>query len=208
MSTNLGFAVEQIAQEYVKSERSFLFDNKYRQGDVTISHNLEQCMDTYKKAMRQAISDAETDLLNNDAASRSSTGPLIRQRVAFLGLFSFVVELHDAITNTKSETSGDTSSSPSMYRQITSTLKKPRLWKDRGKRRHAIKTALGMTLASAWISIPYLREHISYPNSIWVGLTVASVNLENTGASYIKCIDRLWGTLIAGGYAVSLFFVL
>ena len=208
MSTNLGFAVEQIAQEYVKSERSFLFDNKYRQGDVTISHNLEQCMDTYKKAMRQAISDAETDLLNNDAASRSSTGPLIRQRVAFLGLFSFVVELHDAITNTKSETSGDTSSSPSMYRQITSTLKKPRLWKDRGKRRHAIKTALGMTLASAWISIPYLREHISYPNSIWVGLTVASVNLENTGASYIKCIDRLWGTLIAGGYAVSLFFVI
>ena len=46
--------------------------------------------------------------------------------------------------------------------------------------------------------------HVSYPNSIWVGVTVASVSLESTGATYLKCIDRLWGTLMAGGFAVSL----
>lgn len=202
MSTNLGFAVEQIAQEYVNNEHMLLFSTMDRQVDDTF-HKLAQGMESYKRAMRQAVSDAETVLLNNDAASRSSTGPLIRQRVAFLGLFSFVVELHDAIQHIRRQTLAEKSCKQIMHRWIVSMLKKPWLWKDRGKRRHAIKTALGMTLASAWVSIPYLREHISYPNSIWVGVTVASVNLESTGASYLKCIDRLWGTLIAGGFAVS-----
>ncbi len=39
--------------------------------------------------------------------------------------------------------------------------------------------------------------HVSYPNSIWVGVTVASMSLESTGATYLKCTDRLWGTLMA-----------
>ncbi len=199
MSTNLGFAVEQIAQEYLKSEQSLLFDTDDRQGTF---HNLEQCMETYKKAMRQAISDAETDLLNNDAASRSTTGPLIRQRVAFLGLFSFVAELHNATKDITSEAPTN-----KIHQWMASTLKNHWLGKDKGKRRHAMKTALGMTFASLWVSIPYLREHISYPSSIWVGVTVASVTLESTGASYIKCIDRLWGTLVAGGFAVSSFSI-
>jgi hypothetical protein len=200
MSTNLGFAVEQIAQEYLKSEHSLLFATN--DGQVTF-HNLEQCMETYKKAMRQAISDAETDLLNNDAASRSTTGPLIRQRVAFLGLFSFVVELHDAIKDMTSEAPTNKASKHKIQQWMASTLKNHWLEKDKGKRRHAMKTALGMTFASLWVSIPYLREHISYPSSIWVGVTVASVTLESTGASYIKCSDRLWGILVAGGFAVS-----
>ena len=65
-----------------------------------------------------------------------------------------------------------------------------------------MKTALGLSLASLWVSIPSLRGDIAYPNSVWVGLTVASVSLESTGAAYTKCLDRLWATLIAAAYAL------
>jgi hypothetical protein len=203
-STNLSFAVEQLVLNYVRSEHSMFFGGSSESSDAhekaTFRH-LESSMDSYRNAMKQATIDAETLLINDDSASRSATGPLIRQRVAFLGVFSFVHELCDMITKIGNE---DDELSPTRVSQLVATLKMPWLWGDLGKRRLALKTALGLGVGSLWVSIPYLRGHVSYPNSIWVGVTVASVSLESTGATYLKCIDRLWGTLMAGGFAVSL----
>ncbi len=89
--------------------------------------------------------------LINDA-SRSATGPLIRQRVAFLGVFSFVHELCDMITKIGNE---DDELSPTRVSQLVATLKMPWLWGDLGKRRLALKTAIGLGLGSLWVSIPY-----------------------------------------------------
>jgi len=85
---------------------------------------------------------------------------------------------------------------------LISTMKMPWLWGDVGKQRLAVKTAIGMGLASLWVSIPYLRGYVAYPSSVWVGITVASVSLESTGATWVKCLDRLWGTLAAGAFAM------
>lgn len=205
MSTNLGFAVEQLALAYVRSEQAFFFDSSDAniRNDKDKFHGLESCMESYRKAMIQAITDAEALLLNDDAASRSTTGPLIRQRVAFLAVFSFVHELCDMIAGVGIERPTDKVSMKMTSSRLVSTLKMPWLWGNRGKRRLAWKTAIGLGLASLWVAIPYLRGYIAYPNSVWVGITVASVSLESTGASWMKCLDRLWGTLVAGGFAVS-----
>ena len=85
---------------------------------------------------------------------------------------------------------------------LKSGLTMPWLHSNPSKLRLALKTALAMSLASLWVSIPHLREYVAYPNSMWVGITVAVISLENTGSSVIKCIDRLWGTLVAGAYAL------
>jgi len=88
-----------------------------------------------------------------------------------------------------------------LYSRVVSTLTMS--WSGNfNKRRLAIKTAFGIGLASLWVSIPYLRGYVAYPNAIWPAITVASVSLETNGSSYIKCMDRLWGTLIAAGVSL------
>jgi uncharacterized membrane protein YccC len=68
-------------------------------------------------------------------------------------------------------------------------------------RRIATKTAIGMSIASLWISIPYLYA-IADPNGIWPGITVASVTLSTRGSSFLKAFDRLVGTLFAAAFAL------
>ncbi|KAL9182904.1 hypothetical protein ACHAXT_004183 [Thalassiosira profunda] len=202
MSTNLGFAVEQLALEYSKSQKALLFcspDANDVERDIVDS--LDACLSRYREAMKQAISDAERLLQNNDAASRSTTGPLIRQRVAFLAVFSFVYELRETFASNGKETQDDEASKTAMQR-VKSGLTMPWLWSDIEKRRAALKTAMGMGIASLWVSFPYLRGYVAYPQSVWVGLTVASVSLDTTGATYTKSLDRLYATLIAAGYAL------
>lgn len=65
----------------------------------------------------------------------------------------------------------------------------------------ATKTALGMFIASLWISIPSLYA-IADPNGIWPGITVASVTLSTRGSSFLKAFDRLVGTLFAAAFAL------
>lgn len=201
ISNNLAFAVEQVAKEYRRSEHALYFEKMDANKRNDIFQDLQHCMRYYRKAMRQAIADAEALLLNDDDASRSTAGPLIRQRVAFMGIFSFVHELLDTIARLDNERPA-VNEPKSMLSRLKSTLKTPWLWHDLGKRRLAMKTAIGLGLASLWVSIPYLRGHVAYPNSIWVGVTVASVSLDTTGAAYIKSLDRLFGTLVAAGYAL------
>ena len=206
LAMNLGFALEQLTLEYERSEKAFFdtsVDANQRSKDIIFS-SLKSCIEDYRKAMRQAITDAETLLLESDAESRSTascTGPLIRQRVVFLGTYSLVDELLQMVTNKDDDQPSD-EASKSRISQLKDTFRMPWLWKDVGKRRLAAKTGLGLLLGSLWVSIPYLREAIAYPNSIWVGMTAAVVSLETTGATYSKAIDRLWGTLVAGGYAM------
>ena len=67
--------------------------------------------------------------------------------------------------------------------------------------RLALKTSVGMFLASMFVSVPYLWN-ISKPFGVWPGLTIASINLGTTGSSFHKASDRLSGTMIAAAYAL------
>ncbi len=201
ISEHLGYVLEKLALDYSKSETAFFFANASKEDKEEIIRELEHSMEDYRQATKQAFFDAEALLVNNDDASRSTAGPLIRARVAFLALFSFVRELHDvlAATNDKPEKAPEKATAIS---QPVSILKMKWLWNDTSKRRLATKTAVGLSLASLWVSIPYLNSHLAFPNSVWVGITVASINLETTGAAYTKALDRLWGTLIAAAYSL------
>ena len=75
------------------------------------------------------------------------------------------------------------------------------LWHSKDSFRLAVKTSVGMFLASLFVAVPYLWE-IAMPFGVWPGLTIASVNLGNTGSSFHKASDRLFGTLLAAAYAL------
>lgn len=202
LSLNLGFAIEKLALEYNKSESVYFFLDASEEDRELVIDELEHSMNAYLEAMRQAISDAETLLLNEPDASRSTTGSLIRARVTFLALFSFIHELHDVMTSMKEESDDIAPEPVPIIKQFMSCLKMEWLWKNTSKRRLAIKTAIGLSLASLWISVPYLNGHLAYPNSVWVGVTVASISLEKTGSTFTKALDRLWGTMIAAAYTL------
>ena len=201
ISEHLGYVLEKLALEYNKSEIAFFFANASKEDKEQIIHELEHSMEDYRQATKQAFYDAEALLLNNDDASRSTAGPLIRARVAFLALFSFVHELHDVLTATNEKSEKRPESATAMSKFV-SLLKMKWLWNDISKRRLATKTATSLSLASLWVSVPYLNSHLAYTNSVWVGITVASISLETTGAAYTKALDRLWGTLIAAAYSL------
>jgi hypothetical protein len=201
ISENLGYGLEKLATEYSKSEATLFFIDASKEDKEQIIHDLQRSMEEYLRAMRQAIQDAEALLLNNDDASRSTAGPMIRVRVTFLALYSFIHELHDVLSTKKDRTDKAPETATLMSRFVA-YLKMKWLWKDISKRRLATKTAFGISLASLWVSIPYLNGHLAYPNSVWVGVTLASISLETTGAAYTKALDRLWGTLIAAAYSL------
>ncbi|KAL7522405.1 hypothetical protein ACHAWX_007087 [Stephanocyclus meneghinianus] len=203
ISRHLGNAVEQLALEFRRTEQIYFF---------TIPGHCESSVDAlqsslgnYLFAMRNAIRDADaltTNLESNvNLSARSLTGPTIRSRVIFHAVYCLVHELIDVMVEEKEE-SVHSAAAKSTSMQLKANLKMPWLHNDIVKRRTAFKTAFAMCLASLWVSIPDLREEIAYPNGIWVGITVAVVSLDSTGASYVKCVDRLWGTLIAAAYAL------
>eukprot|EP00804_Cyclotella_cryptica_P008073 CCRYP_004573-RA/>CCRYP_004573-RA protein AED:0.13 eAED:0.13 QI:288/1/1/1/0/0/2/635/899 len=203
ISHHLGNAIEQLALEFQRTEKIYFFTNQgHRENPVDA---LQSSLGNYVFAMRNAIQDADalTTLLerNVKSSARSLSGPKIRSRVIFHAVYSLVHELVDMMAAEKEE-NVQSEASPSTFMQLKSNLKMPWLHGDIVKRRLALKTSLALGLASLWVSIPYLREEIAYPNGIWVGITVAIVSLDNTGASYMKCVDRLWGTLIAAAYAL------
>ncbi|KAL7442430.1 hypothetical protein ACHAXM_008532 [Skeletonema potamos] len=201
ISENLGYKLEKLAMIYNKSETAFFSIEASNEDKEQSIHDLQRSMEEYLQAMRQAIHDAESLLLNNDDASRSTTGPMIRVRVTFLALYSFFYELHDVVSTTK-DRSDEAPEIATLMSRFVACLKMKWLWRDISKRRLATKTAFGISLASLWVSIPYLNGHIAYPNSVWVGVTVASISLEQTGAAYTKALDRLWGTLVAAAYSL------
>lgn len=75
------------------------------------------------------------------------------------------------------------------------------LWHNKDSFRLAVKTSVGMFLASLFVAVPFLWN-IAAPFGVWPGLTIASVNLGTTGSSFHKASDRLFGTLLAAAYAL------
>ena len=75
-------------------------------------------------------------------------------------------------------------------------------WRNPASQRLAMKLSLGMAIASLYVSVPYLWESSESIYGVWPGVTVASVNLAQTGSSFRKAIDRLIGTLFAAAFAL------
>jgi hypothetical protein len=69
-----------------------------------------------------------------------------------------------------------------------------------------LKGGLGVAIASLWISIPYLAEKAS-PFATFPAITVACVQTGLPGSSFVKCVDRLWATLLACAFALLLAFL-
>ena len=195
MSHHLGSAVEKLATEYRGTEHAYFFSSS----EVSVDA-LQSCLKSYLLAMRNAIRDA--DELSVNSSAKSLTGPKIRSRVIFHAVSCVVHELLDVITPRTTDARIQSTEPESIYFKFKTSLKMPWLWNNTVKCRLAFKTSLALGLASLWVAIPHLREVISYPNAAWVGITVAIVSLENTGAAITKCYDRLWGTLIAAAVAL------
>ena len=92
-------------------------------------------------------------------------------------------------------------SSSNLLGSLRSCVEAKWLWHKPDSFRLAFKTAVGMFLASLFVSIPHLYN-LAAPFGIWPGLTIASVNLGDTGSSFRKAGDRLFGTLLAAAYAL------
>lgn len=201
ISDNLGDAVEHLALEFQQTENAYFFSSN------NSTEALQASLAEYLLAMKKTFHDADkltsVDELEIDSSARSLIGPKIRFRVIQASVFGLVYELIDLVHEQDEGTQPPESSKPTFV-AVKTTLTMAWLHKNPLKLRFALKTALGMLLGSLWVSIPYLREEIAYPNSMWVGITIAIVSLENTGSTVIKCLDRLWGTLIAGAYALLL----
>ena len=201
ISKNLGFALDSLVAEFCRCERDFL-DLRRASAHQDCS-GLAQCMDVYRKQMKAAIEETEHMLDGNEEAIRQTAGPLVRSRVVFLGVFSFVREFQDLNAakpsdKVEAKVSGWSAILAALMSQLKSHMSLPWPWNNVAKRRLAVKTSVGLCLASLWVSIPY------YPNSIWPGITVASISLSTSGASYVKSLDRLWGTLVAAAFSLLL----
>ena len=202
ISDNLGLAIESLAHEFQQAEKAYFFDaSQYSQNSVNA---LNLCLAEYILAMKKTIEDTDkmvsADELGIDSSVKSLKGTKIRMRVVQMSIYSLAHELIDVITQDTQMSKEKQNMSIGSF--MKTTFHTPWLHKNPLKLRHALKTGSGMMLASLWASIPYLREEISYPNSIWVGITVAIVSLEHTGSTVTKCIDRLWGNLVAGAFAL------
>lgn len=203
VSEHLGVVVEQIAIESQQAERAYFFTSTSHCNELV--YGLKSSMGEYILAIKKTYHDSDkmtsADEFEIDSSAKSLIGAKLRVRVVQIGVYNFVFELVDVMTKASDEEVKTNKSKKNGF-ALSSALKMPWLHKNPVKLRMALKTSLGMFLASLWVSIPYLREEIAYPNSMWPGITVAVISLEQTGSTVIKCYDRVWGTMIAGACAL------
>jgi len=205
VSEHLGVASEQIAMESQQAERSYFFTSTSRCNELV--DDLKSSMGEYILAIKRTYHDSDkmtsADEFEIDSSAKSLIGAKLRVRVVQIGVYNFVLELIDVMTKAPDE---QVKTNKFKCKKIGFTLRSalmmPWLHKNPMKLRMALKTSFGMFLASMWVSIPYLREEIAYPNSMWPGITVAVISLEQTGSTVLKCYDRMWGTMIAGACAL------
>ena len=168
--------------------------------------SVESCRRSFNRAIRKSAK-----LLGNDSrANVPIFAHLTRRMTAFNAMFDFAESLLLYLEHHRWEkeellvVQSKRSWSSSFYGTIFSILdsiQKEWLWHKPEKFRVALKTSVGMAIASLFVSIDYLWN-ISAPFGVWPGLTIASVNLGNTGSSFHKAQDRLFGTLLAAAYAL------
>ena len=166
---------------------------------------LEECNDNLNIAISRSAK-----LLDEDSSSNVSIlAHLIRRTTALNAIFEFAESLlyylkHHrwdqlcCVEKNQNTRQSRTSLSLSSFKAF---VQLQWFWYDHDRLRLALKTSVGMAIASLFVSIDYLWI-VSEPFGIWPGLTIASVNLGKTGSSFHKAQDRLFGTMLAGAYAL------
>ena len=178
MSDHLGVAMEELARVYTQCEEDFFGVvvkrpalNNEDSVETKDYIDLESSMSSYLTAMKMATEEIESTVISSTdeggmKSSRSIAGPLTRFRVLFHSVYSFVYELGETMSHCRDETipRGDDVTKGSFVTKVKEMLQTPWLWTNLGKRRLAMKTALGMVLASMFVCIPHLREDVASPN--------------------------------------------
>ena len=169
---------------------------------------LEDILFECRQSFHRALSKAALKLNKKDQGETNSPvfAHLTRRMSAFRALFEMgdclVLYLQQHRWEAEQiESSKATNPLVCFYSAFVNFTKPEWLWHKRDSFRLAIKTSVGMFLASLFISVPYLWD-LALPFGVWPGLTIASVNLGTTGSSFHKASDRLFGTLLATAYAL------
>lgn len=172
--------------------------------------SIEDCRSSFNRAMAMASSHLEGNSNKTPVFAH-----LTRRMTAFNALFEFGDSLLGYLREhswEKEELFNEDESIIRHQRRMSSYvlsklmsfigfLEKKWLWHNPDTMRLALKTSVGMLLASLFVSVPYLWK-VAKPFGVWPGLTVASVNLGSTGSSFAKAADRLSGTLLAAAFAL------
>eukprot|EP00581_Thalassiosira_minuscula_P029612 CAMPEP_0183780858 /NCGR_PEP_ID=MMETSP0739-20130205/57346_1 /TAXON_ID=385413 /ORGANISM="Thalassiosira miniscula, Strain CCMP1093" /LENGTH=745 /DNA_ID=CAMNT_0026023905 /DNA_START=224 /DNA_END=2461 /DNA_ORIENTATION=- len=176
------------------------------QGELEMA--ISECRHSFNEAMAIAAE-------HLDASSTPIFAHLTRRMCAFNALFEFgdsllgylkehSWEVEEVFQEDEHNAHHKTNPCACLFgnlREFVVYLEQNWLWHNPDSLRLALKTSVGMFLASMFVSVPYLWT-ISSPFGIWPGLTIASVNLASTGSSFAKAADRLFGTLLAAAFAL------
>ena len=148
---------------------------------------LEDSLSECRRSFHRAMSRAAEKLGENRSATTPVFAHLIRRMAAFHALF----ELSDCVVVylKQHQWEGDQikSSKTSLFRGLGGRLfhsfvafNSPQwLWHDKDSFRLAVKTSVGMFLASLFVAVPFLWQ-IASPFGVWPGLTIASVNFGSS----------------------------
>jgi len=198
--------------------------------NATLLENTEELrslLDQSQRQFAQAVQEATLLVLQHRACSKPQLAHLARRMTSFHSLFTSVRNvlkylderaLHanghaDIATDAEVNPDDGKGTRTAHLRQrccgamtrpfapVIEALRSQWLWHDTLNRRLALKTAVGLLLASLFVSWDYLWE-VTDPFGFWPGLTIASVNLANRGSSFHKASDRLFGTVLAAAYAM------
>eukprot|EP00978_Attheya_sp_CCMP212_P016057 scaffold41796_cov51-Attheya_sp.AAC.2 len=166
----------------------------------SLHERMEEILVKTRHAWGLALPKAESIMLNSDLANVPSLAFFVRRMHLFYGIYKFCDGLKMYMEN-----ADQVPERKSTWCLFKSYITQP--WPSLvGKHyRLPFKASVGMIIASLWAVVPFLY-HRSSPFEIWPALTVASVNLATAGASYNKCIDRLWAILLASAFALLVQF--
>ena len=201
---NLQVAFRTAAEEATESARSASSRDVTGEGATPILAHIGRRMTTFQMLfdIGKGTIKCKQDLLQlamKNCAKREDTSDC--------GYTASLSYEEDTTWKTEAETPN---SSQSLYFRLlkagaylkTNFLSAQWKWRDSTNRRLAMKLSLGMAISSLYVSVPYLWESSASLFGVWPGVTVAVVNLAQTGSSFHKAIDRLIGTLFAAAFAL------
>eukprot|EP00550_Attheya_septentrionalis_P011005 CAMPEP_0198305968 /NCGR_PEP_ID=MMETSP1449-20131203/58178_1 /TAXON_ID=420275 /ORGANISM="Attheya septentrionalis, Strain CCMP2084" /LENGTH=958 /DNA_ID=CAMNT_0044008513 /DNA_START=147 /DNA_END=3020 /DNA_ORIENTATION=+ len=172
---------------------------KFDQED-SLHERIEEILVKTRHAWGLALPKAESIMLNSDLANVPSLAFFVRRMHVFYGIYKFCDGLKLYMKNADQVT--ERKSTWYLFKSYVTQPWPPLVGKHY---RLPFKASVGMIIASLWAVVPFLYNRSS-PFEIWPALTVASVNLATAGASYNKCIDRLWAILLASAFALLVQF--
>ena len=172
-----------------------------------ISSALEQSKADFHEAMKKAsLVLMENCRLQEKGVNKPVFAYLTRRMVSFTAIFQFAKHMCDYLDEQEAKHSvtakedvqrkqPQNEEGKGVWNGITDQIMK--LWRkkwnfhDRDSFRLALKTCIGMVLASLFFAVPYLYD-VASPFALWPGLTIAGVNLSDTGSSFHKALVRIF----------------